>query len=116
MTVEHDLDGRTVTTLLGDRPETFRSSIRLPEGVEASDSVRTAAEWVTANDLIYWRNGGADKIYYSGLVYDTKMIAVPTHTVSISDGTVWAGPVSAGSTVGETGVVSANPGTAGSVG
>ena len=32
----------------------------------------------------------ADKIYYSGLVYDTKMINVPKRTVTISDGTKWA--------------------------
>ena len=30
-----------------------------------------------ANNLIYWGNGVADKIYYNGLVYDTKMIHGP---------------------------------------
>ena len=50
----------------------------------------TTLDWTEANKFVYWRNGVADKIYFNGLVYDTQMLEVPKHTVSISDGTVWA--------------------------
>jgi hypothetical protein len=65
----------------------FQATIPLP----AEPSRRnTDPEWTEANNLIYWRNGVADKIYYSGLVYDTEMMQVPKETVSITDGTEWA--------------------------
>ncbi len=50
----------------------------------------TTLSWAEANNLIYWRNGVADKIYYDGLVYDAPVAQVPTRSVSISDGSVWA--------------------------
>ncbi|MGI9592156.1 MAG: hypothetical protein ACR2P8_12360 [Myxococcota bacterium] len=65
----------------------FQATIPLPEKPRRR---ATALEWAEANNLIYWRNGVADKIYYNGLVYDTKMARVPKRTVTISDDTKWA--------------------------
>jgi hypothetical protein len=65
----------------------FQATIPLPENPARRD---TAPEWIEANNLIYWGNGVADKIYYTGLVYDEPMAQVPLETVSITDGTEWA--------------------------
>jgi hypothetical protein len=65
----------------------FQATIPLPERPRRRT---TTLDWTEANNLIYWRNGVADKIYYNGLVYATKMIQVPERTVLISDHTAWA--------------------------
>jgi len=65
----------------------FQATIPLPE--EPSRRA-TAPEWIEANNLIYWGNGVADKIYYTGLVYDEEMAQVPKETVSVTDGSAWA--------------------------
>jgi len=65
----------------------FQATIRLPEKPRRR---ATALEWAEANNLIYWGNGVADKIYYNGLAYNKKMALVPPRRVSISDGTAWA--------------------------
>jgi hypothetical protein len=71
----------------GEPDSSFHATIPLPETPRLVD---TTLDWTEANTLIYWGNGVADKIYYNGLVYDTKMISVPVRQVSISDGTRWA--------------------------
>ena len=65
----------------------FQATIPLPASPQ---HLATTLSWAEANNIIYWRNGVADKIYYSGLIYDFPVVQVPEQTVSISDGTVWA--------------------------
>lgn len=65
----------------------FQATIPLPEKLRRR---ATTLDWAEANNLIYWRNGVADKIYYNGRVYDSKMIKVPNRDVTISDGSFWA--------------------------
>jgi hypothetical protein len=80
--------GGTPFCLPEGAPDTsFQATIPLPQKPRL---VATTLDWTEANNLIYWGNGVADKIYYSGLVYDTKMIQVPVRQVSISDDTKWA--------------------------
>ena len=64
----------------------------MPEGVEASDSVRTAAEWVTANDLIYWRNGIRDRTFYDAGMAAPALwhIDGASDAVEVSDASPWA--------------------------
>lgn len=65
----------------------FQAAIPLPEKPKRRS---TSLAWTEANNLIYGRNGVADRIYYNGLVYDTKMIEVTTEGVSVADATRWA--------------------------
>jgi hypothetical protein len=65
----------------------FQATIPLPEDPQRR---RTTLSWAEANNLIYWGNGVADKIYYNSLVYEPPVIRVPKESVTISDGTVWA--------------------------
>jgi hypothetical protein len=65
----------------------FQATIPLPQRPRYR---ATTLEWAEANNLIYWGNGVADKIYYNGLTYDTQVRRVPNRTVTISDDTAWA--------------------------
>lgn len=65
----------------------FQATFPLPETPQL---LATTLSWAEANSIIYWRNGVADKIYFNGLIYDLPVAEVPTQSVSLSDGTVWA--------------------------
>jgi hypothetical protein len=65
----------------------FQASFPLPASPNLLD---TSLEWAEANNIIYWRNGVADKIYYNGLIYDVPVGEVPLASVSMTDGTAWA--------------------------
>jgi len=65
----------------------FQCTFPLPASPTLLD---TTLEWAEANNLIYWRNGVADKIYYNGLIYDRPVGEVPLATVSYTDATKWA--------------------------
>jgi hypothetical protein len=84
---EYSLEDGVISVDVQAPGTSFQATIPLPENPRRRAST---LDWTEANNLIYWRNGVADKIYYNGLVYDTKVIKVPNRTVSISDGTVWA--------------------------
>jgi len=46
-------------------------------------------DWAECNNLVYWRNGVADKIYYNESAYGDVAI-LPTQNAVIQDGTRWA--------------------------
>lgn len=84
----YTLDGDQLQIDVQAPGTSFQATIDLPA---EPDEVETTLSWAEANNIIYWRNGVADKIYYSGLIYDTPVTSVPLSAISITDGTEWAG-------------------------
>jgi len=64
----------------------FRSQIRLDD---AHPVVRTAAQWIAANDYIYWRNGVCDRAWYNAQMFDATVRAIPPEDVELDDQTHW---------------------------
>jgi hypothetical protein len=52
--------------------------------------VRSAPEWITANDYIYWRNGVCDRTFYDAGLADPRMLAIKPGDAVITDTTQWA--------------------------
>jgi hypothetical protein len=65
---------------------TFQAHIPLPEEL---DQRELNLSWAECNNLVYWRNGVADKVYYNGSAYENVSL-VPTAGVEIEDGTRFA--------------------------
>jgi hypothetical protein len=86
-TVLHKREGNVIRTQIGDGADAFVSTITLPE---QSPSVHSSAEWVTANDYIYWLNGVCDRTFYNAGLANTKVSLVSSKNAAITDGTFWA--------------------------
>ena len=65
----------------------YRSRIRLDE---AHPTVKTAAQWIAANDYIFWRNGVCDRAWYNAQMFDAEVRAIPSADVELVDQTHWA--------------------------
>jgi hypothetical protein len=81
----HGLAGGSVDTTVGAGPNEFTSSFAAPGG---GSTVLPAREWVGANDLRYWQNGVADRLFYDSAALDAKTSVAPG-TVSVTDGGLW---------------------------
>jgi hypothetical protein len=86
-TVVHKRDGNVIRTQIGEGSAAFVSTITLPE---QSPSVHSSAEWVTANDYIYWLNGVCDRTFYNAGLANTKVSLINSNHAVIKDGTFWA--------------------------
>lgn len=86
-TVLHKREGNVIRTQIGEGSDAFVSTITLPE---QSPSVHSSAEWVTANDYIYWVNGICDRTFYNAGLANTKVSLVSSKDTVIKDGTFWA--------------------------
>ncbi len=86
-TVMHKREGNMIHTQIGDGTDAFVSTITLPE---KSPSVHSSAEWVTANDYIYWGNGICDRTFYNAGLANTKVSLISSKDAVIKDGTFWA--------------------------
>ena len=86
-TVLHKREGNVIRTQIGDGSDAFVSTITLPE---QSPSVHSSAEWVTANDYIYWVNGICDRTFYNAGLANTKVSLIGSKDTVIKDGTFWA--------------------------
>ncbi len=64
----------------------FQASILVPDDPERRGM---NLAWAECNNLVYWRNGVADKIYYNETSYGPVAL-VPRRNVRISDGTRWS--------------------------
>jgi len=51
--------------------------------------VRTAPEWIEANDFIYWRNGICDRTFYDSGLANARTRRIDVAGVSIEDETRW---------------------------
>lgn len=86
--VEHQVTGgRLVSTVASEGGSLFSSNVRLDDGHPAA---RPAAEWIEANDYIYWRNGVCDRTWYDASVFNARVRSVPPGDVDIRDETPWA--------------------------
>lgn len=88
-TVEHARIGDTITTRIGDDPEALRCTIELPEG-DRAPRVIPHAEWVAANDYIYWCNGIRDRTWYDAGMHDPRERKLPPDAFTLRDETPWA--------------------------
>jgi hypothetical protein len=86
-TVIHKREGNTIYTQVGEGEEAFISTITLTDGLP---SVKSAAEWVSANDYIYWRNGVCDRTFYNASLADAPQSRIDSKNSVIKDGTFWA--------------------------
>ena len=71
----------------GDASTELRCDVTLPADAPAA---RSAHEWVTANDYIYWRNGVCDRTFYDAGLADASMVSIEPATAQITDATPWA--------------------------
>lgn len=86
-TVVHKRQGNMIQTQIGEGEAAFTSTITLPENLPA---VHSSAEWVTANDYIYWANGICDRTFYNAGLANTKVSLLGGKNAVIHDGTFWA--------------------------
>ncbi len=86
-TVIHKREGNMIHTQIGDGDHAFTSTITLPEHLP---SVHSSAEWVSANDYIYWSNGICDRTFYNAGLANTKQSLLSSKNSAIKDGTFWA--------------------------
>ncbi len=84
--ITHRREGDTIVTSLGEGPD-YTCSIEIPAD---APTVKTHAEWATANDEIYWTNGIADRTFYNAGMHDPLVVDVPSGAVDITDDTGWA--------------------------
>jgi hypothetical protein len=86
-TVIHKRDGNMIHTQIGEGDNAFTSTIALPDHLQ---SVKSSAEWVSANDYIYWGNGICDRTFYNAGLADAQQSLVDGNNSVIKDGTFWA--------------------------
>lgn len=86
-TVIHKREGNVIHTQIGEGDHAFISTITLSDHIP---SVHSSAEWVSANDYIYWSNGVCDRTFYNAGLADTKQSLISNKSAVIKDGTFWA--------------------------
>jgi hypothetical protein len=86
-TVVHKRDGSVIHTQIGEGNTAFISTITLPDHLPA---VHSSAEWVSANDYIYWGNGICDRTFYNAGLANTKVSLINSKDAVINDETFWA--------------------------
>ena len=86
-TVIHQKNGHTIETRVGDGEQEYLSTITLPADPPLA---RTSAEFVTANDYIYWRNGIRDRTFYNASLANARQLYIGNEQCSIRDGSVWS--------------------------
>ena len=86
--VEHAMiNGSIQSTVASNDRGLFSSSLRLDKNHPTAEP---AAEWIAANDYIYWRNGVCDRSWYDASLFDATVYNIPPEDVAISDHTHWA--------------------------
>lgn len=85
--VIHKREGNVIHTEIGKGEHAFISTITLPDNLPSTHS---SAEWVSANDYIYWSNGICDRTFYNAGLADTKQSMINNKNAVIKDGTFWS--------------------------
>jgi len=85
-TVFHERDGNTIHTQVGEGINSFTSKISIPE---EEDPVTLSAEWIAANDYIYWMNGICDRSFYNAELAHAQQLSISNGNSIIKDGTFW---------------------------
>ena len=87
--VDHRRQGDRIATTVGPDGSAFRATIDLTDATPAVNH----AEWVTANDRIYWGNGVCDRTFYDAGLAAPDVVAVPSEGIEVADDSPWAGLV-----------------------
>ena len=86
--VEHTMNADTIKSKVSSKDGgLFQSTLRLNKNHSAATP---AAEWIAANDYIYWRNGVCDHSWYDASLFDAKVYSIPSKHVTIEDSTHWS--------------------------
>jgi hypothetical protein len=86
-TVVHEKNGTEIRTQIGEGDNAFRSTITLPH---LAPPVTTSADWVSANDYIFWRNGICDRTFYDAGLANAKQHRISNENCVINDGSFWS--------------------------
>ena len=86
-TVLHERVNATVQTQVGDRAVAFTCTMTMSN--PAPPLVVAAAEWVTANDFIYWGNGICDRTFYGVGLANARQRRLDSTSAVIEDRTPW---------------------------
>jgi hypothetical protein len=85
--VEHATGEQTLTLVENLQGETFQSQFEIPP---AKKMAAIHADWIGANDFIYWRIGICDRTFYDAGLANPKAILLNPATATISNQTHWA--------------------------
>lgn len=86
-TVVHEKIGSAIRTQIGDGDEAFHSTVELPADAPIA---KTSAEWLTANDYVYWPNGVRDRTFYAAGLSDAQQLHIGPEHCAIRDGSFWS--------------------------
>lgn len=85
--VRHERSGEALATEVVSAAGTrFRSVVSKADG---GQPVRATAEWIEANDYIYWLNGICDRTFYDGGLANARITQLDRAEVEIHDDTRW---------------------------
>jgi hypothetical protein len=84
--VIHEKNGGEIHTQIGEGENTFRSKITLPH---LPSPVTASADWVSANDYIYWLNGVCDRTFYDAGLANASQHRINNENCVINDGSFW---------------------------
>jgi hypothetical protein len=85
---EYQRHGEFLTTEIVSATSTFSASIRLPDFPLRSR--RLDRYWGAASDVVYWRNGVADRQNANGLIANRRILQIPKSSVKVDDRSRWA--------------------------
>ena len=85
-TVIHKRDGNAIHTQVGEGEGSFKSTICV---FDAEAPVTLSAEWISANDYIYWMNGVCDRSFYNAELAHAQQLSISNGNSIIKDGTFW---------------------------
>ena len=91
--VSHTSTGATLDTAVGVGPDAFTSSFVAPAPGSGPTELATR-EWVAANELRYWANGVADRVFHDSTVFEPMDLVDPAG-VAMANGSQWAPYVAA---------------------
>ena len=85
--LEYTVEGGATSARVVAAGASFSAAFPLPRQAQTR---RVARAWNAAGDLIYWKNGVVDRVYYSGLVANRRLTRIEPSSVAIEDRTAWA--------------------------
>ncbi len=89
--VRHGLEGGSLSSEVVCADGSHFASVCHEPG--AGQPIRATAEWVEANDFIYWLNGICDRTFYDAGLANARTTLIDPAKVEIEDTTRWAGKV-----------------------
>lgn len=86
-TVIHEKKEDKIHTQIGEGENAFKSTITLPH---LTTPVTASAEWVSANDYIFWPNGICDRTFYDAGLANASQHRIGGENCALEDGSVWS--------------------------